>query len=92
MTLFPESYRVTKYYNERHHEQGSMDWAGGCLKSLFPARAMLLENVEIQSLEGFANFADHLIKDVPVKFIPLLEILDEPHIVKETPGIVSQDN
>ena len=86
------SQRVTIYYNERHQEQGSMDWASGCLKSLFPARAMHLENVEIESLEDFVNFADNLIKEVPVKFIPLLEILDEPYIVKETPGIVSQDN
>ena len=45
---------------------------------------MFSENVKIQFLEGFSNFADHLIKRVSVKFMPLLEILDEPHIVTET--------
>ena len=62
-----------------------MDWASRCLKSLLPTRAMLLENVEIQSLEGFAKFADHLIKYVSVKFMPHLEILDQLHIVTEIP-------
>ena len=32
-TVFPESYRVIRYYNERHHGKGPMDGIGGCVKN-----------------------------------------------------------
>ena len=33
-SLFPESYRITRYYNERHHGKGPMDGVGGCVKNM----------------------------------------------------------
>ena len=52
--LFPESYQVIRYYNERNHGKGPMDGIGDCVKDIV-FRAVLSEKVVIHSPKDLAR-------------------------------------
>ena len=87
-TVFPESYRVIRYYNERHHGKGPMDGIGGCVKNVV-YRAVLAEKVVINTPKEFSDFANDHIKTISVLYMSSSEILNEPEHIKDTPYVES---
>lgn len=86
--LFPQSYSVTRNYNERHHGKGPMDGIGGCIKN-YVFRAVLSGKVVINNPLQFAEYAQANLKGIACLYMPESAVLVEPDDVEETPYVAA---
>ena len=80
--LFPESYQVIQYYNERHHGKGPLNGIGGCVKNMV-FHAALSKKVVIHSPEDFARYANSDIKGFLLLIMATLEITEDQILFKK---------
>ena len=59
-SLFPESFNVTRYYNERHHGKGPINGIGGCVKNVV-YRAVMARREVIKTPKEFEECAQKLV-------------------------------
>ena len=83
-SLFPSSFNVTRYYNERHHGKSPMDGDGGCVKNVV-YRAVMAGREVIKTSDEFAKCADRLVKGIHCVYQPIKEMLEKTGYIKEAP-------
>ena len=81
--LFPESYQVISYYNDRNHGESLMEGIWGCAKNMV-FRAVLSQNVVIYSPEDFARYGHSNIQGVLILFRLTSQIKEELEFIRET--------
>ena len=59
-SLFPESFNVTRYYNERRHGKGPIKRIGGCVKNVV-YRAVMARREVIKTPKEFEECAQKLV-------------------------------
>ena len=76
-SLFPVSFNVTRYYNERHHRKGPMDGiGGGCVKSVVYCAAMARREV-IKSPKDFAECSHKLVNGIHCYYLSIEQVMEE---------------
>ena len=75
-SLFPESFNVTRYYNEGHHGKCPMDGIEGCVKSVV-YRAVMAQREVIKSPKEFPECAQKLVKDIHCYYLLIEQVIEE---------------